>query len=302
MNLRVDTEVQGSDHKVPLTLFHVRMQDLKSRQFSIRRYCRDSGREVCHTNRLYTKSDERRASDQRSFSDILAASSAYSSGHRRTTSSSVGSIRSRTSTSSLTSVREEPDSSDEDNLDDSMTNSKKARVQPTRTTKLKFSNYAFVHLSYRRKNITKGYEFEFWGTTYCWKRTVSRDGTAKRVSFHLVKGDSGDAIAHFVPEMRSPGQVRDEEKVGGWIPPYSMWIADEQAVWRQPTDIADVIVCTGLVALIDYSIKSRFSKKQAKASLTQSTLGTIEYMSPRALVHAIFKRRGPLINSLGSHR
>jgi len=39
----------------PLTLFHLRIFNLKGREFSLRRYGRDSGREICHTTRRYTR-------------------------------------------------------------------------------------------------------------------------------------------------------------------------------------------------------------------------------------------------------
>ena len=54
MNLRIDTYVHGADgYRQKLTLFHLRMHDLKERRFSLRRYCRESGREVCSSNRKY---------------------------------------------------------------------------------------------------------------------------------------------------------------------------------------------------------------------------------------------------------
>ncbi len=52
MNLRLDTTIHTqSGERRQLTLFHLRMRDLKTRDFSLRRYCRDSGREVCHSKR-----------------------------------------------------------------------------------------------------------------------------------------------------------------------------------------------------------------------------------------------------------
>jgi hypothetical protein len=54
MNLRIDSHYAlPSGRTMPLTLFHMRMHDLKSRDFSLRRYCRESGREVCHSSRQF---------------------------------------------------------------------------------------------------------------------------------------------------------------------------------------------------------------------------------------------------------
>ncbi|KAM0796081.1 hypothetical protein BDR22DRAFT_567082 [Usnea florida] len=56
MNLRVDTKARELDGgKIDLQLFHLRMYDVKRREFSLRRYSRDSGREVCISSRKYTK-------------------------------------------------------------------------------------------------------------------------------------------------------------------------------------------------------------------------------------------------------
>jgi hypothetical protein len=74
MNLRIDTEVHASGRRCDMTLFHLRMHDLKERQFSLRRYCRDSGREVCHSV-LKTQKPlaVKRPGFQRSLSNALSS-------------------------------------------------------------------------------------------------------------------------------------------------------------------------------------------------------------------------------------
>lgn len=60
MNLRIDTMVtRRGGYQTDFILFHLRMYDLYSRRFSLRRYCRDSGREVCHSIRKSTASDRK---------------------------------------------------------------------------------------------------------------------------------------------------------------------------------------------------------------------------------------------------
>ena len=49
MNLRVETAATSP----AVQLFHLRMHDLPDRDFSLRRYSRDSGRQVCSTKRAY---------------------------------------------------------------------------------------------------------------------------------------------------------------------------------------------------------------------------------------------------------
>jgi hypothetical protein len=103
--------------------------------------------------------------------------------------------------------------------------------------KLEFSNYAQVEVRRRGAKSSKRYDFEYWGQTYTWKRVIEKDGLGKAVSYHLQKSD-GHAVAHIVPEMRSPSQVKDEEAAGGWVPPCSMWISDE-SVLGALTDVAE---------------------------------------------------------------
>jgi len=115
----------------------------------------------------------------------------------------------------------------------------KSSIQiPTNTTKLEFSNYAQVEVKRRGAKSSKRYEFEYWGYTYSWKRVTEKDGQGKAVSYHLFKGDGGPAVAHIVPEMRSPSQIRAEDAAGGWVPPCSMWISD-QSVLEALTDVAE---------------------------------------------------------------
>jgi hypothetical protein len=108
---------------------------------------------------------------------------------------------------------------------------------PTNTTKLEFSNYAHVEVKRRGAKSSKRYEFEYWGASYAWKRVVEKDGTGKAVSYHLFKGD-GPAVAHIVPEMRSPQQVFAEMEAGGWVPPCSMWISDRSVI-EAVSDVAE---------------------------------------------------------------
>jgi hypothetical protein len=128
-------------------------------------------------------------------------------------------------------------SNDEDEeVDVSMS---KSSVQiPTNTTKLEFSNYAQVEVKRRGAKSSKRYEFEYWGYTYVWKRVTEKDGQGKAVSYHLFKGDGGAAVAHIVPEMRSPSQIRAEDAAGGWVPPCSMWISDK-SVLEALTNVAE---------------------------------------------------------------
>lgn len=228
LNLRVDTVAPGR-RRQSVQLFHLRMYDLVKREFSLRRYCRDSGREVCSTERKFVKPASQSPS----------------------------------------------------------------RPQATNVIKLEFSNYARVDISRHGGKNSKRYEFEWWGHRYQWKRIA--DKTLGSVSFHLVRSGSNVPVAHIVPETRSPTQVFADEEAGGWVPPCHMWISD-QAVVDAATDVADVIMATGLVALADDCIKQRWQTRGCRKihrfglPLTTRTVD-FECVGARSLMHNLFRRR-----------
>lgn len=75
MNLSVQTPVTTScGYSRNIVLFHLRMYDLKTRDFSLRRYCRESGREIVHSTRKSSRRPSNsRPGFQRSLSNALAA-------------------------------------------------------------------------------------------------------------------------------------------------------------------------------------------------------------------------------------
>lgn len=225
MNLRLDTETTTqSGSSINLTLFHLRMHDLKKREFSFRRYCRDSGREICHSSRKYSKPpSQRQPAFQRSMSNAFA------------------SLRSMTSEKSNINPIKRQDSGYESInglQDDSCMLSAKNIPIPTNTTLLEFSNYAHVELKRRGAKLSKRYEFNYWGQSYTWRRNVRKCGSYKETSYHLFSSASPEPVAHIVPDQLSSYEKEDEERKGGWIPPSSMWISDSR-ILNTTTDIAE---------------------------------------------------------------
>lgn len=225
MNLRVDIEDPCGGPRANIQLFHMRMHDLRKREFSLRRYERASGREICHSSRKYKTPSERKPGLSRSMSNAFAKFKRSNSG------SSTNSALARP-------VRRQDSgygSSQDDDEEGEAT--KPADQVPTNTVKLEFSNYAVVEVKRRGAKSSKRYEFEYWGHTYTWKRVIEQDGEGKAVSYHLHK-DDGNVVAHIVPEMRSPFQVRADAIAGGWVPPCSMWVSD-QSILEASTDVAE---------------------------------------------------------------
>ncbi|PNS14639.1 hypothetical protein CAC42_1661 [Sphaceloma murrayae] len=230
MNLKTTTQVRTPKGRLQhMTLFHLRMYDLKSREFSLRRYDRDSGREVCHSSRSYQKPADKRPGFQRSLTNAIASLRSKSDNRMPTLSTVDRSIMSRSHQASKASIGsagcERPRSAGHD-----------IRTHPrlpTNTTRLEFSNYAQVEVKRRGTKSSKRYEFEYWGKTYQWRRAVEKCGRVTNTSYHLCQAGSSDVLANIVPEPLSPTQQREERAKGGWVPPCAMWISDEKLVHMQ---------------------------------------------------------------------
>ncbi|KAI5459774.1 hypothetical protein BGZ63DRAFT_415264 [Mariannaea sp. PMI_226] len=305
MNLRVDTLVPVGPGRRPLAiqLFHLRMHDLARREFSFRRYCRDSGREVCSSKRSYAPATAgtvaaARPALRRSMSS--AFKSVATPFHRSSSAASSFFKASAASNASTTSDGASVWSGSHSvNSDQSQPQTPKAkqRMVPTNRIKLEFSNYARVDVARRGSRANKRYEYSWWGHKYAWKRVI--DKNLNVVSYHLVRDGHGAPIAHIVPEMRSPNQVLDDEMAGAWVTPCYMWISDNSVI-DAITDVADVIVATGLIALVDDSIKERWQAKKPSHRAIRNRIGDFNESTPRNLVQNLFHRRHSEEHSKGS--
>lgn len=225
MNLRVDTIVpHRGGYQQDVTLFHLRMYDLFSRKLSLRRYCRDSGREVCHSSRKEISppcATESRPILRRSWSSVLASFRPTSKHHAQ----AEPTLQRQTSSFSTNSETcEEEQCNGDKKLSDSIL--------------LEFSNYAHVDLKRRGSGTAKRYEFEYWSTKYQWRRESRKEGDLREVSYYLVETRTSRTIAHLVPEILTPLEAVEEESKGGWVPPCSMWINDTSVYERMP-DVAE---------------------------------------------------------------
>jgi len=154
--------------------------------------------------------------------------------------------------------------------------------------KLEFSNYAQVEVKRAGTKANKRYEFEYWGAAYTWKRIVRKDTQLKEISYNLTKGSSDQALAYIVPTPLSSAELEREQRKGGWIAPCSMWLADDDLI-RGQKDVADVIVASGLMALVDDAIRARFHAKHAQ-QLVIPKLGRESYIGPKRLISEMFRR------------
>jgi hypothetical protein len=236
MNLRVDTEVSvGGGQRRDVILFHLKMKDLLEREFSLRRYCRDSGREVCHSCRKQTHSQPtppRRPGLQRSVSNALASFRG-----KQEPKLPVGLKRADSGYESMVGEDEEEEGGAGAGAD--AVASQKPAPQTSSKVTLEFSNYAHVDVKRRGTKGSKRYDFDYWGTEYFWKRTIKKDGESREVSYHLVDGNTMQTVAHIVPEPMTPAQAEEELAKGGWVPPCSLWISDDKILNAGLTDVAE---------------------------------------------------------------
>ncbi|KAL2810866.1 hypothetical protein BJX63DRAFT_298858 [Aspergillus granulosus] len=281
MNLRVDTMVpHRAGYQQDVILFHLRMYDLFARKFSFRRYCRESGREVCHSERRTVSSTfDKPPILQRSWSSVLAS--------LRPGSNGPGSL--------LGSYHRRRGSAQSGHLNDEVIGSKGGVDQPAALSDsimLEFSSYAHVELKRRGAGMTKRYEFEYWATKYQWRRESRKDGDLREVSYHLVNTRTLKQVAHIVPEILTPMEAIEEESKGGWIPPSSMWISDP-SVFRNMNDVADVIVATGLMVIVDDCIRRRWHRSgpsQFILPMRSSLAKGMDRIGPRRLIDEVFHR------------
>ncbi|KGO44828.1 hypothetical protein PEX1_021240 [Penicillium expansum] len=242
MNLRVDTPVHlrdGSQRDV--ILFHLRMYDLFSRKFSFRRYCRDSGREVCHSaRREVVPAHERRPVLHTSWSNVFAGFRPGSVGGHSPPNGELKRQESRPGAGyghgHFAGEEVDKGSVEEDELE----KEKEGQTLPIlgETILLEFSNYAHVELRRKGPGSTKKYEFEYWSTKYQWRREVRKEGDLHEVSYFLVDTRTSKTIAHLVPDTLAPLEVVEEESKGGWVPPSSLWISDPE-VYKTMPDVAE---------------------------------------------------------------
>lgn len=241
MNLRIDTVVPCSGRRpITVQLFHLRMHDLARREFSLRRYCRDSGREVCNSKRAYGQPPPVSGPGiQRSVSTAIhslkmpfrRSSIGSSSLHHKRPSTGCSAASSSWDTASIRSMRMRTDSWSSDKPPPPA-----STLVPTNSIKLEFSNYARVDITRHEGRSSIRYEFGWWGHTYAWKRVYNQN--LRTAAFHLIRDGHGAPVAHISPEARSPNQIEADQWAGGWIPPCHMWISDV-AIVDAVTDVAE---------------------------------------------------------------
>lgn len=200
MNLRFDATITGRpgrrDRKI--TLFYLRMYDLATRHFAVRRYGRDCGREVCHTKRKYQSAAAQRPALQRGMSKALQ------------------SFRGKQDMDLIQTLKRQ-DSANSSSSDEDEPKTTKDGQTETNTCVLEFSNYAHVDVSRKGVKASKKYDFEYWGKKYSWRRTIRKDGTNDATVFTLVNVMDGNTMASISPLEDDSISERDQS-LGRFVP------------------------------------------------------------------------------------
>ncbi|KAK6341788.1 hypothetical protein TWF730_001280 [Orbilia blumenaviensis] len=292
MNLRIDTNMSHSSEPPRLiTLFHMKMNNLKNRDMVLRRYGRDCGREVVNFRRKYAKPASGRPKLERSGSKLMSSLMGKSDPKDRTLS--------RQDSGYESGEDDEEEFSDVEQKSHTPADITNHGI-PTNTTMLEFSNYAHVDLKRRGSKGSKRYEFEYWGKSYAWKRKITVYGQEESCSYFLINTATNNIIAHIRPDNLSPNEVAEEQAKGGFVPPSTMWLCDDtdDSVVGSMCDVADVVVATGIYALIDDSIKRKFSRRKRVVQLVLPTMRgntvkmNMEYVGPKRLIDQVFNRPG----------
>lgn len=231
MNLRVDA-VKG-EHGRWVTLYHLRMYDLRDRDFSFRRYGRDCGREVAHIKRKFEQASPQRPALQRSVSKAL---------HSFRGKQGVGAEH-----SFILNRQDSGYSSgglDEEEYDHGFGLGEKtpATAKPTNTCTLQFSNYAHVDLARRGGKASKKYDFEYWGKNYSWKRIIKPVGAYdEETLYQLINNATHNVVACIEPDVLTPEMIQAEEAKGGFVPPCTMYLINSahDPVTCEMADIAE---------------------------------------------------------------
>jgi len=285
MNLRIDTIVSNAKgERKRMVLFHLKMNDLKTRSFSFRRHCRDSGREICHST-VRNQAVE----TKKTFSFARCVSSAFSLRSKADVKSSnlPGMQRQDSGYDSLHGDYDEPPRS-------RLSPRSPSAVGSDNVVALEFSNYA--HLEIKRKGFgaEKSYDFGYWGVNYSWQKTQSRQAGQESISYNLIRRKDHALVAHIHTLALTDEEAQEEVEQGGWIPPCSMRIVDKHII-DASKDVADVVVATGLMALVDDSIRKRFHSKSRKQVVLPSSIDPLsprhlEFISPKQLIDEAFGR------------
>ncbi|GAB7363002.1 hypothetical protein MBLNU230_g3296t1 [Neophaeotheca triangularis] len=316
MNLRIDTHVlsDAGQNQQTITLFHLRMHDLKTRDFSLRRYHRDSGREVCHSVRKTAQQPKPpaaavttgsvRPSLQRSMTSALRTLRSKSE-HKAST---LTTSHTRDSGYSSThSSDPQPTASSSTPRPQSAHNPSQLPPQPKpkpktlsskdSSIKLEFANYAQTSLNPRSSSTSKRpkrWDFEYWGLAYSWRKvfnkknrtsTSSSGGGGLGFEYQLTRtgrsgGGSGGGnggrgeVLAYIVPVPLTPEQGVDERAKGGWVPPCRLWVVDETVLKGEKDVVDVVVATALIALVDDAIATNFGPTARDSSKKPSTTTT----------------------------
>lgn len=199
-----------------IQLFHLKMVNLSTREFSLRRYSRDSGDEFSWSRRKYVELDTRPIL-QRSFEQVIEKLGNRLTGHEF----EPDIIDARDSLAATGGYS--PWVSVDNDIGDIK------EFKSTDVIRLGFQNYSTVELEYVSSRKARSYQFSFWHRDYIWNWVVDQD----LISLHLFEGrQRKNPVASIVPIASSPKQIQANEATGAWVPPCQMRFIEDNVLYN----------------------------------------------------------------------
>ncbi|RPB26003.1 hypothetical protein L211DRAFT_782257 [Terfezia boudieri ATCC MYA-4762] len=172
-------------------------------------------------------------------------------------------------------------------------------VKPSTAITMEFSNYAHVQVDRKGTKGSRKYDFEYWGKNYSWKRMIRKHPATgeDEISYSLLNNGTGNIVASIIPD---PAHSIDEEG-GEFVPACTFQFKEStQDLIQCSADAADVIMATGLMALVDDCIKRKYRTKKVvqlniPLPMTSHLKMNMEYVGPKRLIDEVFNRRPTML-------
>lgn len=278
MNLRIDAVITGR-RRTAIQLFHLRMYDLAKREFSLRRYCRDSGREICNSKRLYPqlpasklskkekheKAAKRegtgRPSLQRSMSSAIKSlgggSTKQQAMHRTNSGHSFFSSKSTSTKSSKSSGstkhRDAKDSYSSSGGDSDYTvaadsceflassrfGSNIKQQKAEASNTIKLEFSNYARVDVHRRGSSKSKRYEFDWWSHRYAWKRSTDKDLGLVSFHLIRDGHTEAPVAHIVPESRSPSQKYADEMAGGWIPPCFMWIEDESVLDAATDVAE---------------------------------------------------------------
>lgn len=228
-NITLSVATATSEGIRPLVqLFCLKLQDIRRREFSLRRYHRSSKREVCHTSRVHRRHVRKRTRVRRSISNSISSIHSMSSGRRSSASSRMSSQVSSSSGAGSEAFQSNSIPARNENF-----LHRPSSPEPTNQIKMTFSSHTHVDLFRKGKGFGKRkyYKFDYWGTKYHWRRRIEDGPFGVVIQYSLYEVPGQSLLAQIRVQQVEEVEGHDPNVFRGWLPHARMRIVHEKIIF-----------------------------------------------------------------------